>query len=276
MSDSTGTWTGSFGDTLTGVGYDARFDYNTLFGSPPASTDNYILNCQGGDLVQDTTADLQGSLITNFNGASTSQVFVASSGSSSSGSNSCGGWSSCGGGSSGTYETINSFNAIDVTDMNYVAGGMSATENSSSGGAYGSEVWTFSNGTQSLTLDLLGSFSAAGFSFANDTGLVNQASTLESYNYAQSGGTAQVVQGVSTYSDPNTGNPDLDTGTVITYSGSSSSGCTTSSSGGSSCGSTSSGCGSSSGSSSSGCGSSSSSSGCSQDNSQWLTSAGCH
>ena len=284
------TWSGSFGDTLTGSGYDTGgyIAEDDPVNAPLANFDIYVLNCQGGDLVQDTMEDFDNptsgvagnvdstALIANFGGSSQSEVFVASSGGSSSGSSSCG--SSCGSGSgcgtSGTYETVNSFNAIDVTDMAFTSALSYTATESTAAGSFGSEIWTFSNGTDSVTLDLLGNFVASGFSFSSDAGLENQAATLETGGLVtQSGDT------VITYTAPSTS------------CGSGSSGCGDESgcgSSSSSCGSTSS-CGSSGGSScsstgssggSSGCGSSSSCGGSTSsscfDSSQFLASAGCH
>jgi hypothetical protein len=259
----------TFGDILTGNG---AFDLSGAISDAPAAINNYdtyVLNCQGGDLVQDTTSDLQNALIVNFGGASTSEVFVPASGSSSTGSNSCGGLNDCGYnfgcGESGTTETVNSFNAIDVTDFAFT-GSFSATYDGT--GVDGSELWTFSNGSggQSLTLDLFGNFTAAGFQFTNDTGLINEAQSL--YN-----GTT-IVQGEQDSA-----------GTVITYTAPTSttscseppcvgSSCTITNQCGPSSSSCSTGCGETCGSSAPGCGESScnnSSTGC-VESSQFLTS----
>jgi hypothetical protein len=224
-------WSGTWGDTLTGNGFDA----GSAAGEPIANTTNfdaYVLSCQGGSLAQDTCADFSTTLDSSGNvvGAVIVNLAAQAGGSSSGGSDSddggsCG--SSYGGNSCGSSSSSSSAatNAIDITDLAFT-GTMSASlaglDNQ------GGQLWSFSNGQTAVSVDLFGQFIATDFQFMADTGITNQAGT-----YATNG----VGAGAS-------GSVTDAGGTLISYqlpqtsggSGGSSCGSGGGSSGGSSCG----------------------------------------
>ncbi|HTZ37163.1 MAG TPA: hypothetical protein VMB84_14120, partial [Stellaceae bacterium] len=148
---SAGTWSGTWGDTLTGNAgtfLSGSFDADNNYTAATSFTggDTYVLSCGGGDLVQDSSGELDGALIVNLGGTSQAvSGFASNSGGSNggwgggcddsggscgggggySGGGECGGGSNWGGGgdcggtsgSGSQGSTFTALNAIDVTDM---------------------------------------------------------------------------------------------------------------------------------------------------------------
>jgi hypothetical protein len=171
---SSGSWSGTWGDTLTGNGTNEAL--NAVFDPTGQAavlnpydngmaSDTYVLNCQGGDLIQDISADLNDAVVVNFAGASSAQSY-------------------CG------VSSPSAINAIDDTSIAYSAANYTSSSDPS---ANANEDWNYtqvnsSYGTLTLgigtvnqtAINLFGQFSASGFSFASDTGIENAEATYQS------------------------------------------------------------------------------------------------
>jgi hypothetical protein len=259
FNTSQGQWYGTWGDTLTGNGgTDVSGGFTGTGSNPyvPATTftggDTYVLNCGGGDLVQDSSGALDGAMIADFAGMTQSQSGSGGNGGNCGNNNGCGGNNSNGCDSQGSAS--NAINAIDVTDMfgSDATGLATAPAAGTNQIDFGSDQLTcvFQSSTDtsqisvadygndsSVSFSLFGQYSAGGFSLGTDNGIVNDENSYESFSAYVNGYTPSLTAS-STAATPSNGLLiTYDANNVSSCGGSNNNNCGGSSSGGgSNCG----------------------------------------